>query len=113
MALSLGIRSKPPTNERPRNEFDVFFFHTEDRIRDIGVTGVQTCALPIWHHDVLAKQFCLTVPPWDKLSWFCDKRQLNKLARELKVDQPWTVYPRDREEVTQLRCSFPDRKSVE
>jgi predicted ATP-grasp superfamily ATP-dependent carboligase len=59
------------------------------------------------HHDVLAKQFCLTIPPWEKLSWFCDKRQLNKLARELKVDQPWTVYPRDREEVTQLRCSFP------
>jgi D-aspartate ligase len=59
------------------------------------------------HHDVLAKQFCLTIPPWDKLSWFCDKRQLNKLARDLKVDQPWTLFPRDREEVTQLRCSFP------
>src|ERR1035437_7583915 len=26
----------------------VFFFQTEDGIRDIGVTGVQTCALPIW-----------------------------------------------------------------
>src|SRR5947209_16492122 len=24
-----------------------FFFHAEDGIRDIGVTGVQTCALPI------------------------------------------------------------------
>ena len=59
------------------------------------------------HHDVLAKQFRLTIPPWDKLSWFCDKRQLNKLALKLNVDQPWTVYPRDREEVIQLRCSFP------
>ncbi len=59
------------------------------------------------HHDVLAKQFCLTTPPWEKLSCFCDKRQLNKIGRELNVDQPWTVYPRDREEVTQLRCSFP------
>src|SRR5919112_4272729 len=27
--------------------FDVFFFQAEDGIRDIGVTGVQTCALPI------------------------------------------------------------------
>src|SRR3712207_8649048 len=27
---------------------DVFFFQAEDGIRDIGVTGVQTCALPIW-----------------------------------------------------------------
>src|SRR5947209_4976594 len=25
-----------------------FFFEAEDGIRDIGVTGVQTCALPIW-----------------------------------------------------------------
>src|SRR3712207_9010793 len=40
----------------------VFFFQAEDGIRDIGVTGVQTCALPIligmsaWvlHHSVIA-----------------------------------------------------------
>src|SRR5947209_16465016 len=28
----------------------VFFFQAEDGIRDIGVTGVQTCALPIYEH---------------------------------------------------------------
>src|SRR6185295_19845827 len=28
--------------------FIFFFFQAEDGIRDIGVTGVQTCALPIW-----------------------------------------------------------------
>src|SRR3712207_7064820 len=27
----------------------IFFFQAEDGIRDIGVTGVQTCALPICH----------------------------------------------------------------
>ena len=27
---------------------DVFFFQAEDGIRDYDVTGVQTCALPIW-----------------------------------------------------------------
>src|SRR2546429_285632 len=27
--------------------FDVFFFQAEDGIRDVAVTGVQTCALPI------------------------------------------------------------------
>ena len=26
-----------------------FFFQAEDGIRDIGVTGVQTCALPIYY----------------------------------------------------------------
>src|SRR3712207_7666446 len=29
------------------NSFFFFFFQAEDGIRDIGVTGVQTCALPI------------------------------------------------------------------
>src|SRR5690606_40197250 len=27
-----------------------FFFQAEDGIRDFHVTGVQTCALPIWRH---------------------------------------------------------------
>src|SRR2546430_14900759 len=28
-----------------------FFFQAEDGIRDLTVTGVQTCALPIYHDD--------------------------------------------------------------
>src|SRR5947209_12339659 len=31
----------------PEHPFSFFFFQAEDGIRDIGVTGVQTCALPI------------------------------------------------------------------
>src|SRR3712207_7079935 len=34
----------------------VFFFQAEDGIRDIGVTGVQTCALPI--SDVMGHDPC-------------------------------------------------------
>src|SRR3712207_2442199 len=30
-----------------------FFFQAEDGIRDIGVTGVQTCALPILHPNIV------------------------------------------------------------
>src|ERR671919_1451349 len=30
--------------------FFFFFFQAEDGIRDYKVTGVQTCALPIWRH---------------------------------------------------------------
>src|SRR2546429_6507537 len=30
-----------------RKAADFFFFHAEDGIRDVAVTGVQTCALPI------------------------------------------------------------------
>src|SRR5687768_17707616 len=29
------------------NQFNYFFFQAEDGIRDVAVTGVQTCALPI------------------------------------------------------------------
>src|SRR3712207_7242067 len=32
---------------------DVFFLQAEDGIRDIGVTGVQTCALPIFEREVV------------------------------------------------------------
>src|SRR5207249_9714445 len=31
----------------------LFFFQAEDGIRDRNVTGVQTCALPIYHHALL------------------------------------------------------------
>src|SRR2546429_4080655 len=33
-----------------------FFFQAEDGIRDVAVTGVQTCALPIYAREVLALQ---------------------------------------------------------
>src|SRR2546429_3040852 len=33
----------------------VFFFQAEDGIRDVAVTGVQTCALPISPHAIIAR----------------------------------------------------------
>src|SRR5699024_12162053 len=33
-----------------------FFFQAEDGIRDRNVTGVQTCALPIWIFDEFARE---------------------------------------------------------
>ena len=35
----------------------VFFFQAEDGIRDYDVTGVQTCALPIYPEEILAMTF--------------------------------------------------------
>src|SRR2546430_17060921 len=34
---------------------DVFFFQAEDGIRDLTVTGVQTCALPIFIEKIAAR----------------------------------------------------------
>src|SRR5690606_40584449 len=38
-----------------------FFFQAEDGIRDFHVTGVQTCALPIWGKSLLPTPPGLTV----------------------------------------------------
>src|SRR5688572_31629478 len=35
-------------SDRIDHSCDSFFFQAEDGIRDLTVTGVQTCALPIW-----------------------------------------------------------------
>src|SRR3712207_6888596 len=52
----------------------VFFFQAEDGIRDIGVTGVQTCALPI---SAPSQQFsnpvhCVRISN-DGLVYVCDR----------------------------------------
>src|SRR5256884_3143742 len=39
----------------------VFFFQAEDGIRDVAVTGVQTCALPIYLQDGIPWQQILSV----------------------------------------------------
>src|SRR5690348_1775307 len=47
--LRLPYQSDPETRKRINaGEMDYFFFQAEDGIRDGRVTGVQTCALPIW-----------------------------------------------------------------
>ena len=83
--------------EKHRNIDCSFFFQAEDGIRDIGVTGVQTCALPIYYFCCFCKFsfFCIANPHhscWAKSSdwlsqlplgfpwWYCstndDKNQL-------------------------------------
>src|SRR2546422_8848229 len=43
-----------------------FFFQAEDGIRDVAVTGVQTCALPIHDHREKDRQRGLRVPVLDR-----------------------------------------------
>src|SRR5687768_18176104 len=45
LALSSGSRCSSRSGS---SFFFFFFFQAEDGIRDVAVTGVQTCALPIW-----------------------------------------------------------------
>src|SRR5207249_6399003 len=53
----------------------IFFFQAEDGIRDRNVTGVQTCALPIYFSNCLGKRDGVAVvahllPGVDVLAWF-------------------------------------------
>src|SRR5712675_2538424 len=43
--------------------FFFFFFQAEDGIRDVAVTGVQTCALPIWVREIHAFHLNDSVKP--------------------------------------------------
>src|SRR5207245_7232792 len=45
--MHTNVLSKPARQTRP-DAGESFFFQAEDGIRDATVTGVQTCALPIW-----------------------------------------------------------------
>jgi D-aspartate ligase len=70
-------------------------------------TDDYTVGLISSHHELLASKYRLTVPPWEKLRWACDKRLLHRLAEKLQVDQPWTACPSNRKELAQLRCPYP------
>src|SRR5438874_4027915 len=49
-----------------------FFFQAEDGIRDLYVTGVQTCALPIcfFQYDVSATEISVIANRWNLLNPF-------------------------------------------
>ena len=58
------------------------FFQAEDGIRDIGVTGVQTCALPI-----LSSKFVLILKEGDVLSYdvSCGVVELDLTRESLEI----------------------------
>ena len=59
------------------------------------------------YHDLLSKQYCVTVPRWEKLRWACDKRLLHELAEALEIHQPWTKCISAEHELARVDCPFP------
>src|SRR5258707_10522553 len=67
--------------------FFFFFFQAEDGIRDIGVTGVQTCALPILSMSIIiTPKGWLLRPAQQPALWRDDDRhrQLQALQRHAR-----------------------------
>src|SRR3989475_8976876 len=57
--------------------FLFFFFQAEDGIRDLTVTGVQTCALPIWYDS-------------KELSWDATMRRPSPVGHSTRRLRIWT-----------------------
>jgi D-aspartate ligase len=70
-------------------------------------TDDHAVALISRHHQLLSRQYTVTVPPWELLRFACDKRLLHETAGKLGIPQPWTTWPRSREELASLDCPFP------
>src|SRR5258707_5705057 len=101
-----------------------FFFQAEDGIRDIGVTGVQTCALPILflyvreartehpavHHDYslrrgwLSLLGCIPTPP----GYSCKKKITDEVAFLVAV----TTAARAAAAVRSVRAMRPVRRGL-
>ena len=70
-------------------------------------TDDHAVALVSRHYQTLSRQFTVTVLPWERLRFACDKRLLHEAATNLRIPQPWTACPRSREELASLDCPFP------
>ncbi|MDO8432674.1 MAG: hypothetical protein Q7S58_09725 [Candidatus Binatus sp.] len=70
-------------------------------------TGDETASLIARNHACLASRFTLTTPPWETLRWAYNKQLTYRLARQLGIPSPLTCYPKNREELVRLECSFP------
>src|SRR2546430_4353957 len=67
-----------------------FFFQAEDGIRDLTVTGVQTCALPIYTLTRPLDQRVYTRPPPQQAP--ISTQNSNKMAMTRKAAQPLQIY---------------------
>jgi D-aspartate ligase len=70
-------------------------------------TSDESTMLLARHHAALSSCFRMTVPPWDRLRCAYDKRLTYRLAADIGVDHPRTFYPKSRDDLSNLDCSFP------
>jgi D-aspartate ligase len=70
-------------------------------------TGDNEALLVARHHELLSRRFSLTTAPWHVVRWAVDKRLTYRLADDLAVDHPWTIYPRTPADVADIDGPFP------
>src|SRR2546422_8089367 len=69
-----------------------FFFQAEDGIRDVAVTGVQTCALPIYRPRSRAPRDCAESRPvissaagFSAVTWCSRSRPMRPVPTEFRI----------------------------
>src|SRR2546429_5154503 len=82
-----------------------FFFQAEDGIRDVAVTGVQTCALPISKEFLgFSRNFRLAQPPTEATTRTSLSSHLRYLRVARSTEDPH--FEQSRRMVRKCRCSF-------
>jgi D-aspartate ligase len=70
-------------------------------------THDEEAALVARNHDVLARCYRLTTPPWETLRAAYDKRRTHEVAAQLGIPQPWTIFPAGTADLTRAAGRFP------
>src|SRR5256885_4483728 len=73
--------------------FLFFFFQAEDGIRDYKVTGVQTCALPIFHADRIVTPTLFLCGDADFNVPLLNSEQMYQALRSLGRETELIIYP--------------------
>src|SRR5687768_17938477 len=84
--------------------FFFFFFQAEDGIRDVAVTGVQTCALPIWVRRGFRTDAWLPPagaaparpPPWSRRRRRASRSEERRVGKECR--SRWSPYHEKKKE---------------
>src|SRR5437773_10930817 len=100
-----------------------FFFQAEDGIRDRDVTGVQTCALPIYlvSHELsdASRPRGLYVAPDERISIMVNEEdhiRLQSLVSGLMLGEAWALRSEERRVGKEGRCRwgpYRDKKNEE
>src|SRR5690348_7458069 len=69
-----------------------FFFQAEDGIRDGRVTGVQTCALPIFRHPRSGRRLRCRTRGWSRQGGFTRRSVVRQSNREQARPRVWSYF---------------------